>query len=223
MKTPKRPLTMVETVAKNLKEKILSREISGGEPLRQDAIAKEFGISIIPVREALRQLESEGLVQLVPRRGAIATQLTLSKALEWIKIRRLIEVDLIGEAIDNMTEADADKAEEILERYNANLTTHTDIEHWSDLNWEFHAALYAPANRPETMEILAALHKKCDCYIRLQLLEGDHIERAQAEHKELLNQYRLKKKRAVKALLDKHISDVAEDVKQEIKSTKKPE
>jgi DNA-binding GntR family transcriptional regulator len=220
MKTKVRPLTMVQTVAKNLKEKILNREIAGGEPLRQDAIAKEFGISIIPVREALIQLESEGLVQLVPRRGAIAIKLTRSKALEWIRLRLLIEVDLIGDAIDNMTEADADKAEEILERYNANLSAHTDIEHWSETNWEFHEALYAPANRPETMDILAALHKKCDCYVRVQLLGGDHIERAQAEHKELLDLYRQKKKRMVKALLDKHIAGVEYDLKEEIKSSR---
>ena len=62
MNQPKRPPTMSQTVAAQIREQILKREIAGGEPLRQEAIAKSFGTSIIPVREALRQLEAEGLV-----------------------------------------------------------------------------------------------------------------------------------------------------------------
>ena len=58
-----------------------------------ESIAKTFGTSIIPVREALRQLESEGLVELKSHRGAVATELTLDKALEWIHLRLLIETD----------------------------------------------------------------------------------------------------------------------------------
>ena len=96
MAQQKRPLTIAQSVAAEIRERILSREIAGGEPLRQDAIAKSFGTSIIPVREALRQLEAEGLVELQARRGAVATELTLGKALEWIHLRRLIESDLIG-------------------------------------------------------------------------------------------------------------------------------
>ena len=60
MSQSKRPLTIAQSVAVQTREQILKREIAGGEPLRQEAIAKSFGTSIIPVREALRQLEAEG-------------------------------------------------------------------------------------------------------------------------------------------------------------------
>lgn len=212
MDQPKRPLTIAQTVAAQIREQILKRDIKGGEPLRQEAIAKSFGTSIIPVREALRQLESEGLVELKSHRGAVATELTLSKALEWIHLRRLIETDLIGAAIEDITEADLGKAREILHRFDDAMDHHREIEQWSEYNWEFHAALYAPANRPETMKVLHSLHNKCDRYIRLQLLGGDHIARAESEHDELIDLCQKRNKRAAKSLMHQHIVGVEKDL-----------
>ena len=216
MSKPKRPLTVAQAVAEQIREQILKREIRGGEPLRQEAIAKSFDTSIIPVREALRQLESEGLVELKSHRGAVATELTLGKALEWIHMRRLIETDLIGLAIDNITDDDLSKAQEILGKFNDAMDHRREIEHWSEYNWNFHSALYKPANRPETMKVLASLHKKCDRYIRLQLLSGNHIVRAEEEHHELFDLCRKRNKRAVKALMQKHIVGVELDLTEQL-------
>lgn len=216
MKHPKRPLTIAQTVAGQIREQILRREIEGGQPLRQESIAKSFGTSIIPVREALRQLEAEGLVELQTHRGAIATTLTLDKALEWIHLRRLIETDLIGQAIDNITADDIKKAREILGRFDDAMDHRREIDHWSEYNWELHSTLYAPANRPETMKVLYDLHKKCDRYIRLQLLGGDHIARAEAEHQELIDLCEKKSKRAAKSLMHLHIVGVEKDLVEQL-------
>lgn len=212
MSQPKRPPTMSQTVAAQIREQILKREIAGGEPLRQEAIAKSFGTSIIPVREALRQLEAEGLVELQSHRGAIATELTLDKAREWTHLRRLIETDLIGLAIDRITDEDLDNASQILERFDNAMDQRRDIEHWSEYNWAFHSALYEPANRPETMKVLTTLHKKCDRYVRIQLLGWGHIVRAEEEHHELIETCRKRRKRAAKTLLGKHIDGVEQDL-----------
>ncbi len=207
-----RPLTIAQSVAAQIREQILRGEIQGGEPLRQAAIAKQFETSIIPVREALRQLESEGLVELKSHRGAVATELTLDKVREWINLRRLIETDLISAAIENITDADLDQAEQILGRFDHVLDQRIEIDQWNDYNFEFHSVLYAPARRPETMKVLTALHKNCDRYIRLQLLSGDHIERAEAEHRQLIEHCRKHDKRAAKSLLNDHIAGVEEDI-----------
>jgi DNA-binding GntR family transcriptional regulator len=212
MSQSKRPLTVAQSVAVQIREQILKREIAGGEPLRQEAIAKSFGTSIIPVREALRQLEAEGLVELKSHRGAIATELTLDKALEWIHMRRLIETDLIGLALDNITDEELDNAQQILGKFDDATSEGREIEHWSEYNWDFHSALYRPANRPETIKVLASLHKKCDRYVRLQLLSGDHIARAEEEHHELFELCRKRNKRAVKSLMLQHIVGVEEDL-----------
>lgn len=218
MTEPKRPLTIAQSVAAEIRERILKREIAGGEPLRQEAIAKSFGASIIPVREALRQLEAEGLVELQSHRGAIATELTLGKALEWIHLRRLIETDLIGLAIDNITAEDINNAREILGKFDDALDHRREIDHWSAYNWELHSALYSPANRPETMKVLSSLHKKCDRYIRLQLLGGNHISRAEEEHHELIDLCAKGSKRAAKALMHQHIVGVEEDLIEQLGS-----
>ena len=216
MDHPKRPPTVAQSVAAQIREQILKREVKGGEPLRQEAIAKTFGTSIIPVREALRQLEAEGLVELQSHRGAIVSELTLSKALEWIHLRRLIETDLMGLAIDNITDEVLTEAEGILGKFDDALDHRREIDHWSDYNWEFHSALYRPANRPETMMLLSSLHKKCDRYIRLQLLGGDHIARAEEEHHELVEVCRKRNKRAAKALMHQHIVGVEEDLVEQL-------
>ncbi len=216
MDQPKRPPTIAQTVAAEIRERILKRDICGGEPLRQDAIAKSFGTSIIPVREALRQLEAEGLVELQSHRGAVATELTLEKALEWIHLRRLIETDLIGRAIDNIREEDLKKAHEVLGVFDAAMERGRDIEQWSEYNWRFHLALYSPANRPETIKVISSLHRKCDRYIRLQLLSGDHIARAEEEHRALIEVCRKRDKRAAKALLHEHIVGVEEDLVEQL-------
>ena len=127
-----KPQTLAQSVAAQIREQILAGDIRGGEPLRQDTIARALGTSIIPVREALRQLAAEGLVELKTHRGAVATELTLEKALEWINLRRLIETDLISAAIDNISEDDLVKAEQVLEKFNRALEQRKDIERWSD-------------------------------------------------------------------------------------------
>lgn len=207
-----RRLTIAQSVAEQIREQILNGDIKGGEPMRQDAIAKAVGTSIIPVREALRQLEAEGLVELKSHRGAVATELTLDKVREWINMRRLIETDLISAAIDNITEEDLTKAEQVLGKFGRAMDKRIEIEHWSDYNFELHSILYAPANRPETMKVLASLHQQCDRYIRLQLSSGDHIERAEAEHRQLIDLCRKRDKRAAKSLLNDHIVGVEEDI-----------
>ncbi|MBT8078303.1 MAG: GntR family transcriptional regulator [Gammaproteobacteria bacterium] len=213
---PKRPLTLAQSVAADIRERILRREIAGGEPLRQEAISKALGASIIPVREALRQLESEGLVELHPHRGAVVTEFTLAQALEWIHLRRIIETDLIGVAIDKLTDAHLARAQSVLSRFDAALEEGRDVARWSEYNWDFHSALYESASRPETMKVLAMLHKNCDRYIRLQLLEQDHIERAEQEHAELLELCGQRKKREAKTLLHKHIVGVERDLVEQL-------
>lgn len=199
-------------VAEQLREQILTNKIRPGEPIRQNLIAEQFGVSIIPVREAFRQLEAEGVVELLPRRGVIATKFTLDKALEWLNIRQLIESDIIGRAIDKLSETDIERAGEILKRFDKALDEHRDMEAWSNLNWEFHATLYGSADQPETMALLESLHKKCDRYLRLQLLDDTHIERAEKEHAQLLALCKENKKRDAKALISLHIKGVAQDL-----------
>ena len=101
-------------------------------------------------------------------------------------------------------------------RFDDAMDNRKDIAHWSEYNWKFHSTLYAPADRPETMKVLEKLHANCDRYIRLQLLSGDHIARAEAEHRELIELCRKRDKRAAKALMHKHTVGVEDDLKEQL-------
>lgn len=204
--------TRTQMVADILREKILSGEIVAGEPLRQDAIAKEFNVSRIPVREALLQLEAQGLVLFEAHKGATATELCPAKIHELFELRALVECHVLESAIEHMTEEDFATAEKVLHAFEAAVESGDRIETWSDLNYTLHEALYRPANMPQAMDIIKSLNIKADRYIRLQLLFTTGIDKADQEHKQILELCRKRDKTAASALLRKHILEAGQAI-----------
>ena len=87
--------TLATMTVDSLRESILRGRYPEGQPLRQDAIAEQLGVSRIPVREALRQLESEGLVTFSPHKGAVVSTLSVGEIEELFELRAIIEADLV--------------------------------------------------------------------------------------------------------------------------------
>src|SRR5262250_2703147 len=112
---PIRRQTLTSMTVDAIRERILRGRYPEGEPLRQDAIGSELGVSRIPVREALRQLEAEGLVTFSPHRGAVVTALSLDEIDELFELRADIECDLLRRAIPRMTNEQFDRAIEVLD------------------------------------------------------------------------------------------------------------
>ncbi len=108
-----------ELVRDGVREAIFSGLLPEGTQLRQDQLAEQYGTSRIPVREALRQLESEGLVRIEPNKGAVVTSLSVGDVLEMLDIRIALECHALRLAVPNMVEEDFAYAESILETYNA--------------------------------------------------------------------------------------------------------
>ena len=90
-----RHVTMSAAAADKLRRRILDGTLPAGFQLRQDLLAEELGISRIPIREALVQLEAEGLVRIIPHRGAVVSELSLSEIEELFELRALIEPHLL--------------------------------------------------------------------------------------------------------------------------------
>jgi DNA-binding GntR family transcriptional regulator len=167
-----------------LRERILRGDYTEGEPLRQDAVADELGVSRIPVREALRQLEAEGLVTFSPHRGAVVSSLSLEEITELFELRAQIESELLERAIPLMTKEQLDRATEVLDEFEEALAK-GEATRWGPLNWHFHAALYAPANRNFTMGIVQKLHQQSDRYFRMQVLLVHGGHKAAEEHRQI--------------------------------------
>jgi DNA-binding GntR family transcriptional regulator len=179
---PLRRQTLTGMTTDAIRERILRGRYPEGQPLRQDAIGIELGVSRIPVREALRQLEAEGLVTFSPHRGAVVSTLSLKEIRELFELRADIEGDLIRRAVPSMAREDHARASEILDAYEEALRS-GQVVAYGALNWQFHSTLYAPADRGLTMSIVNKLHQHSDRYLRMQLALTHGETRARHEHR----------------------------------------
>lgn len=196
--------TIASMTVEALRERILRGDYPEGEPLRQDALADELGVSRIPVREALRQLEAEGLVTFSPHRGAVVSSLSLDEIDELFELRAEIECDLLRRAIPKMTAEQLERATDVLDEFEDALAA-TEATRWGPLNWHFHAALYAPANRKFTMGVLQKLHQQSDRYFRMEVLLAHGGDRANEEHRGIASAVEKKDVKLAAQLMRSHI------------------
>uniref|UniRef100_A0A0C1ND48 GntR family transcriptional regulator n=4 Tax=Nostocales TaxID=1161 RepID=A0A0C1ND48_9CYAN len=194
-----------DVIADTLREAILRGILQEGQSLRQDEIATKFGVSRIPVREALRQLEAEGLVTFHLNRGAMVSVLSPNEVQEICEIRSALEVMAIQLAIPNLAESNLEKAAMILDEINRV----TDATSWAKQNWEFHAALYTLANRPRLLKMIQNLHTNMFRYAHRQMEQVDYLESSQKEHYQLLDACRQKDTKAAVKILKRHIDAAA--------------
>lgn len=207
--------TLTQSVVEILRARILKGELSAGTPLRQDALAQELNVSRVPVREALMQLEVQGLVRFEAHRGAVVTRLDPEAIDELFYLRAMLESDMLFHACDRLTEADLQQAEQILAEFDQIVETSSHIERWSELNRRFHTALYGPAQRPRTLALVEQINLSCDRYIQLELLQSRQgIITAEREHAQLLQLCRARRKFEAAALLKQHIEAAGQSIKQ---------
>ena len=202
----------ISAVAEELRRRILDGEFKAGFQLRQDALATEFGVSRIPVREALMQLEAEGLVKIQPHRGAVVSELSTEEVEELFELRALLEPRLLEASGPHLTEEDYRQLNAVLQEYGAELRAQH-VSRWGELNTEFHRLLYRHAGQPRTLAIVLSLLQDCDRHTRLQLSLTGGMERAEIEHAELVRLCAERKFAAACALLKTHIENVGRSLR----------
>lgn len=205
-------VSIVDSLTELLRKRILRGEWKEGEQLRQESIAEEYQVSRMPVREALRQLEMEGLIVFKNNKGAEVSRLSIIDIEELFDLRATLECSMIGIAAPNAQQADYERAEKALEELNA-AYMEGDRHSGGELNWEFHESLYLPAQQPHTLAIIRNINYHTDRYVRVHLiLKEDSVSQATIEHKEILEAYKSKDRRAVRAALKKHILSAKTDL-----------
>jgi len=205
--------TRTQLVVETIREKILSGEIKAGQPLRQAALAEELNVSRIPVREALLQLEAEGLVSFEPHKGATATELNSHQVDELFELRAMLEADLLASSIPYLSDEKLDEATGILYELDKALGTENAANKWSELNSSYHSCLYSGSKKPQTQELVNTLNKNADRYIRMHLLWAGGISKAESEHNEILHHCRNKDVEQATSILKKHILGSRDEIK----------
>lgn len=193
--------SMAEEVYDALKEAILGGGLAPGEPLRQDVIAKRYGMSKIPVREALLKLEAEGYVLFRKNRGAIVRGLSSAEVLHLMDIRSALECKALELAIPNLAGSDITLAREILDHYSDDGRP----EGWSDMNRRFHHALYEPCGNAQLLEMIEDIQYRIGPIARLLITETTGFSRPDAEHREILAACEVGDIDGATELLRKHI------------------
>ena len=178
-----RSTTAVE-VARVLKQRILAGHYAEDQFIRQELIAQELGVSRIPVREALAQLEAEGLIVREKYRGAVVPKLSVTEIEEIYALRLMIEPHLLREAIAKIQPEQIAHLSEIVRR--SREAEETTV--WAGLNVEFHRTLYEAAGKPLAMQVLDNLLMRADRYLKMQrFLSTQTQEESDAEHQRILN------------------------------------
>jgi DNA-binding GntR family transcriptional regulator len=197
-------MTVADATTEHLRRMIISGALGDGAPLRQDALAEELGVSRIPIREALSRLEGEGLAASFPHKGYVVTALSREEISELFELRSTLEPELLRVAIPQMTTADLDRAEAVLDSYNSDIDAAI-VASWGEHNTRFHMALYSPSRRRKTLEIVRGLLVNTDRYTRLVLTLGTGVDQAKEDHGGLLALCRKKAVNQAVALTRDHI------------------
>jgi DNA-binding GntR family transcriptional regulator len=203
---PRRRQASHELVADVLREAITTGQLQGNQPLPQDEIASQLQVSHIPVREALRQLQSEGLVTYQANRGATVAALTPAEIREIYEIRILLETAAIRGATARLTPAQLEQAHVIL----AKAERATDAASWGALDVEFHQLIYHLGDRPRLGEMIAGLLRRVDRYWLSRGLMLKHRAEFEAEHRELLGAIARRDPAQAAELLERHLTAASE-------------
>ncbi len=194
--------TITEMVSATLRQAIIEGTLASGETVRQDQLAAAFGVSRMPIREALRQLEAEGLVEFYPHRGTVVAAIEPSDILELFEIRVLLECHAMERAVASIDAASLDRAADILDE----IDNEPDVAKWGELNRRFHLTLYGGLKGSRLYTMVEAQYRHLDRLVRLVLSQLDYAEKSQAEHRALLQDFRDGNAKAAADTLRNHLT-----------------
>ena len=206
--------TLSDQLVSLVRDRILSGKVAPNSPIRQDALANELGISKIPLREALTRLEQEGLVNSHTNRGFFVRDLSASEAEEVYALRLKLEPDAVATAAMLATPEQHQAAKDTL----ATLYEMTEAggEGVGSFNRAFHLALLRPSGQLITVNILERLHVLSERYVRKHLEPLGRDERANEEHREMMDAWLARDLERLRAVTIAHIAKTLEDLRQQL-------
>ena len=188
-------------IEETLRNAILDGRLPCGTAIRQEALAQLFGVSRMPVREALRQLEAQGLLQVVQYKGAVVAPLIEDDSLETYELRQLLEAQALRLSVPLLSNEDFEEAEDYIEA----LEVETDFGKIGTLNRQFHQALYGKAPNKKLLALIEAGLIEEERFLRFNLEQMNLGKLCQDDHRALLRHARANDVEACIAELQLHL------------------
>ena len=204
-------VSMVDNVTARLRRALLAGDIKPGEPIRVAQLEKSFGVSHIPIREAVRRLEAEGLIVAEPQRAAVAAGVDLEDLGGLYDIRRIIECEVIRRSVARMSDEQVENVRKALHALEAVAPDNDSAEFW-DLHMDFHRALLAPGATTWIERVLSQVWLASQRYVRLFLSET--IDDAMRDHRELLAACEARDDELAEEILRRHLDRTEAVVRQ---------
>lgn len=203
--------TITDYLATALRTAIYDGQFADSEELNQVQLSEFFGVSRVPIREALRQLQAEGLVRNIAHHRTIVTGLTLPQILESIEMRAVLEAHLLCKAEKRFDQSAIDKLRKICDEtdqikdYGAR---------WVLKNWEFHRALYSRTESPTIVEAVERIQLNTERYAR-RTGSPARLRQAATEHRQILSALERRDFAKAGARLERHILNTGEAIRRE--------
>ena len=178
--------TKQDYVYEQLYNAILSGRFKPGEHLVLEDLADEMGTSRTPLREAIRRLQTEGLVEFTPHRGAVVTELSVEELIELYHIRSVLDGLAARLAAENLSQKELARLEKITIQSEQKLDPQNP-DGFEDFNRDFHEIIYRGANAPRLYEMIASLYAQARRHRHLSLLSPGRISQILVEHRNILN------------------------------------
>jgi DNA-binding GntR family transcriptional regulator len=183
--SPPKRATAQQVALGHLRDLISSGYLQPDDRVRQEQLAAELGTSVVPVREALKTLEAEGLVRYAPHRGYQVARLSLEELTETYLIRRLLEDEIVRIAAPQLDEEHYEPLERAMDAMEA-ASEQGDTAAMIEGNRTFHFTIFAAARRPRMIDLIRVLWQTTDSYRSIYYTDDAARERVNAEHRSIV-------------------------------------
>jgi DNA-binding GntR family transcriptional regulator len=201
--TAGRRRTAQDTVLEGLRTDILTGELGPGDQVVQEALAERYGVSRVPLREALKTLETEGQVVYHPHRGYFVAELSVPDLLEVYRLRALLEAEAIRHAVPSLSDDDVAELGALLREVDE-AAADDDVLAMTAANRRFHFAIFDAGGMPRLTRLLHQLWDATDAYRALYFQHEVNRVRVRREHSRMLAALRARDADALVRLHDEH-------------------
>jgi DNA-binding GntR family transcriptional regulator len=206
VKRPSGPALVVtaqDAAKTQLRERLAHGVLRPGDQIRQEVLAVELGLSVVPIREALKTLEAEGQVVYYPHRGYFVAELDLKELTETYRIRELLESEAIKQALPRLGKEDLARMAEAVRDIEAH-AAQGDLLGVTAANRRFHFTVFDAAEMPRLTNFIRMLWDGTDAYRSLYFAEPAHLRQVNREHRAILRAIRAGDAEAAVRLSDAH-------------------
>lgn len=204
-------LSLRGRVFMTIENDILNGKYKPGESLNESKVASQLNVSRTPVREAIRQLELEGLVAYIPNKGAIVKGMSSEDIKDIYDIRIKIEGLAAKRAASNMTPAQLKELKEVVE-FEEFYTQKGDVEQILRMDSRFHELIFKASGSRLLNRTLTSFHHYIQRARSLSLMDKDRARKALKEHKAILRAIEKKDREKAESLMAEHILNASENI-----------